>query len=122
MRIQSMKILPFRAAIIATTLLLAVLAGCRTSPTPQETASQERQVGARGGRLVVADRGTPKTFNSLLAGDSVSAVVAGYLLASPLVELDHDLPDARYLALGRETGDLERLGAEHRQGERCADK
>ncbi len=38
----------------------------------------------------MADRGTPKTFNYLLAGDAVSATVATYLLAAPLVEMDHD--------------------------------
>ncbi len=47
-------------------------------------------MGARGGRLVVADRGTPKTFNYLLAGDAVSATVASYLMSSALAEMDHD--------------------------------
>lgn len=75
---------------VALVFVLLALAACRPSSSPQETASQERQVGARGGRLVVADRGTPKTFNYLLAGDAVSATVATYLMAAPLVEMDHD--------------------------------
>ena len=79
-----------RASIAFLFAFVLAFAACRPSSTTQETASQERQVGARGGRLVVADRGTPKTFNYLLAGDVVSATVASYLMSSALVEMDHD--------------------------------
>ena len=87
MRIQTSKIVAVYAVFVALALTLTA---CRPSSTTQETASQERQVGARGGRLVVADRGTPKTFNYLLAGDAVSATVASYLMSAALVEMDHD--------------------------------
>ncbi len=87
MRIQTSKIVAVYAVFVALTLLLTA---CRPSSTTQETASQERQIGVRGGRLVVADRGTPKTFNYLLAGDVVSATVASYLMSAALVEMDHD--------------------------------
>lgn len=79
-----------RASIAFIVAFVLVFAACRPSTTTQETASQERQVGARGGRLVVADRGTPKTFNYLLAGDVVSATVASYLMSAALVDMDHD--------------------------------
>jgi peptide/nickel transport system substrate-binding protein len=79
-----------RASFAFLIAFLLMFAACRPSSTTQETASQERQIGARGGRLVVADRGTPKTFNYLLAGDAVSATVASYLMSSALVEMDHD--------------------------------
>lgn len=83
-----MRVRAFKFVVFVS--LLCVLAACRSSSSTTETAAQERQVGTAGGRLVVADRGTPKTFNYLLAGDAVSATVAGYLLAAPLVEFDHD--------------------------------
>ena len=79
-----------RASIAFVLALVLALAACKPSPTTQEATSQERQVGTRGGRLVVADRGTPKTFNYLLAGDVVSATVASYLMSAALVEMDHD--------------------------------
>jgi peptide/nickel transport system substrate-binding protein len=79
-----------RASIAFLFAFVLVFAACRPSSTTPETAAQERQVGARGGRLVVADRGTPKTFNYLMAGDAVSATVASYLMSSALVEMDHD--------------------------------
>lgn len=87
MQIPAMKIKAFWVIVV---LLALATAACRPSSTPQETASQERQIGASGGRLVVADRGTPKTFNYLLAGDVVSATIASYLMSSALVEMDHD--------------------------------
>jgi peptide/nickel transport system substrate-binding protein len=87
MRNQVSKIVGLGALIMAVALAFAA---CRSSSTTQETTSLERQVGARGGRLVVADRGTPKTFNYLLAGDVVSATVATYLMSSALVDMDHD--------------------------------
>jgi peptide/nickel transport system substrate-binding protein len=90
MRIQSKKPFAFRAAFVAATLILLALVACRSSSPTTETSSQERQLGTSGGRLVVADRGTPKTFNYLMAGDAVSATVATYLMAAPLVEMDHD--------------------------------
>lgn len=79
-----------RISIAFVIAFVLALAACRPSSTTQETASQERQVGVRGGRLVVADRGTPKTFNYLLAGDVVSATVASYLMSAALVDMDHD--------------------------------
>jgi peptide/nickel transport system substrate-binding protein len=79
-----------RASIALLFAFVLAFAACRPSSTTPETASQERQVGARGGRLIVADRGTPKTFNYLLAGDVVSATVASYLMSSALVDMDHD--------------------------------
>lgn len=79
-----------RLSIALLFAFVLAFAACRPSSTTQETTSQERQVGARGGRLVVADRGTPKTFNYLLAGDAVSATIASYLMSSALVEMDHD--------------------------------
>ncbi len=79
-----------RASIVLVIAFVLAFAACRPSSTTQETTSQERQVGARGGRLVVADRGTPKTFNYLLAGDAVSATVASYLMSAALVDMDHD--------------------------------
>jgi peptide/nickel transport system substrate-binding protein len=82
-----MKIRAFFACLLVFVLAFAA---CRPSSVTQKSSSQERQVGARGGRLVVADRGTPKTFNYLLAGDAVSATVASYLMSSALVEMDHD--------------------------------
>lgn len=87
MQIPAMKIKAFWVIVV---LLALATAACRPSSTPQETVSQERQIGASGGRLVVADRGTPKTFNYLLAGDVVSATIASYLMSSALVEMDHD--------------------------------
>jgi len=87
MQIPAMKIKAFWVIVV---LLALATAACRPSSTPQETISQERQIGASGGRLVVADRGTPKTFNYLLAGDVVSATIASYLMSSALVEMDHD--------------------------------
>lgn len=82
-----MKIRVPTAFIIAFVLAFAA---CRPSSTTQESSSQERQIGTRGGRLIVADRGTPKTFNYLLAGDVVSATVASYLMSAALVDMDHD--------------------------------
>ena len=79
-----------RASNVFILALVLAFVACRPSSTTQETTSQERQVGARGGRLVVADRGTPKTFNYLLAGDAVSATVASYLMSAALVDMDHD--------------------------------
>ena len=79
-----------RSSIVFILALVLAFVACRPSSTTQETTSQERQVGARGGRLVVADRGTPKTFNYLLAGDAVSATVASYLMSAALVDMDHD--------------------------------
>ena len=79
-----------RASIAFLFVFVLAFTACRPSATTEESASQGRQVGARGGRLVVADRGTPKTFNYLLAGDAVSATVASYLMSSALVEMDHD--------------------------------
>lgn len=63
---------------------------CRPGTTTQVEITQGRQTGTSGGRLIVADRATPKTFNFLHAGDLVSATVASYLMSSHLVEFDHD--------------------------------
>ncbi len=90
MQIKSIKTVAFQTAFLASLLLLAVFTACRPSPQTQESVSQERQVGTQGGRIVVADRGTPKTFNYLHAGDAVSATIATYLMAAPLAEMDHD--------------------------------
>ncbi len=79
-----------RIVIVALLLGLIALSACKPSTSTESSISQERQVGARGGRLIVADRGTPKTFNFLHAGDTVSATIALYLLQSHLAEFDHD--------------------------------
>ena len=88
MRRPTIKNSVFSCAFLALTIL--VLTACRPSTSPQETVVQARQPGTRGGRLVVADRGTPSTFNFLHAGDSVSSSIASFLMTSHLVELDHD--------------------------------
>ncbi len=78
---------------IKSILLLAfalVVMSCRPGTTTQVEVTQGRQAGTSGGRLIVADRATPKTFNFLHAGDLVSATVASYLMTSHLVEFDHD--------------------------------
>ncbi len=79
-----------RASVAVVIAFVLAFAACRPSSTTQESGSPERQIGARGGRLVVADRGTPKTFNYLMAGDAVSATIASYLMSAALVEMDHD--------------------------------
>ncbi len=83
MRFQSIK-------SILLLIFVATLMSCRPGTTTQVEVSQGRQNGTSGGRLIVADRGTPKTFNFLHAGDLVSATVASYLMSSHLVEFDHD--------------------------------
>ena len=83
MRLQSMKSI----LLFAFTLIIV---SCRPGPTTQVEVAQGRQNGTIGGRLIVADRATPKTFNFLHAGDLVSATVASYLMTSHLVEFDHD--------------------------------
>ncbi len=83
MRLQSIK------SILLFVFALSIMS-CRPGTTTQVEVAQGRQNGTSGGRLIVADRGTPKTFNFLHAGDLVSATVASYLMSSHLVEFDHD--------------------------------
>lgn len=71
-------------------LLIAFTVACRSGNQSSEQESRERVNGKPGGRLVVADRATPKTFNFLKATDLTSATIASYLMQSHLAEFDHD--------------------------------
>ncbi len=79
-----------RGKILIAGLLvfLLALAGCRPGSSTQ--TSGERQAGARGGRLVVADRSAPQSFNCLVSGDSVSLMINYFVMCARLVEFDHD--------------------------------
>ncbi len=75
-----------RRAFIALPILLLTFTACRQASDQR----QGRETGTHGGRLVVAERSTPSTFNYLLARDVVTANVAFFLMCSRLAEFDHD--------------------------------
>ena len=69
-------------------VLLLSIAVCRPGSSPQQ--SGERTTGARGGRLVVADRSAPQSFNYLMAADAVSLNISFFVMSARLAEFDHD--------------------------------
>lgn len=69
-------------------VFLLASAGCRPGPSTQ--LSGERQTGARGGRLIVADRSAPQSFSCLVAGDGTSLTIGFFVMCARLVEFDHD--------------------------------
>jgi peptide/nickel transport system substrate-binding protein len=68
--------------------VLLAINGCRTTSETQPQSGKE--TGKRGGRLVITERSAPQTFNFLSAADASSINVAFFLMASRLVEFDHD--------------------------------
>jgi ABC-type transport system substrate-binding protein len=93
----------FRAAAPALLLLpLCLGLACRTQPagTANDNAGRtsaelprEKTAGARGGNISYRLSAAPKTFNYILAADEPTNVVAFFLMASRLVEFDHDAQD-----------------------------
>jgi peptide/nickel transport system substrate-binding protein len=69
-------------------IFLLALTACKSESSGLKSGG--RETGARGGRLAVADRSTPRTFNYLLANDRVTLTVCFFLLSARLAELDHD--------------------------------
>lgn len=67
---------------------LLPLAACQ-SPESKQSAGG-RETGVRGGRLVVAERSSPLTFNYPLAGDLTTINTSFFLMSARLVEFDHD--------------------------------
>ncbi len=98
MRLETLR----RAAPGLLLALCCCLAtGCQPPATqgPNSNANQsaarpdERRVGTRGGSLTHRLSQQPQTFNYVLAADEASNTVAFFLLASRLVEFDHDAQD-----------------------------
>jgi peptide/nickel transport system substrate-binding protein len=92
----------FRAAAPALALSLSLGLACQTRPagTPSDNANRaaakppgERIVGGRGGNLSYRLSAAPKTFNYVVGADEPTNLVAFFLLASRLVEFDHDRQD-----------------------------
>lgn len=83
------------AALPAVAAAALALAACQ--PPPQNTNAnapgelpREKMAGKPGGQLTYRLSAPPKTFNYILAADEASNVVSFFLLASRLVEFDHD--------------------------------
>jgi peptide/nickel transport system substrate-binding protein len=90
----------FRAAAPALALSLCLGLACRTQPpATNDNANRaadlprEKTVGARGGNLAYRLSAAPKTFNYILVSDEPTNFVAFFLMASRLVEFDHDRQD-----------------------------
>jgi peptide/nickel transport system substrate-binding protein len=75
------------SAALLLIISLFALAACRQPES--HNASSGRVAGARGGRLVFADRNPPQTLNYLMAKDTGSFAVCS-MLTGRLVDLDHD--------------------------------
>ncbi|HEY9283010.1 MAG TPA: ABC transporter substrate-binding protein [Pyrinomonadaceae bacterium] len=91
-----------RAAAPALALAVCLATACQTQPagntngkTAQTDAKPpgEKVVGTRGGNLSYRLSAAPKTFNYAMAADEPTITVAFFLLASRLVEFDHDRQD-----------------------------
>ncbi|MFN0120629.1 MAG: ABC transporter substrate-binding protein, partial [Blastocatellia bacterium] len=67
-------------------LLACLLSSCFSSTDP----SSGQQTAARGGRLVLADRSSPKSFNALTVSDLVSLNINFFLMCSRLTEFDQE--------------------------------
>jgi peptide/nickel transport system substrate-binding protein len=85
----------------APALALSLCLGCQPQPAgTNDNANRagsepprEKTVGARGGNLSYRLSAAPKTFNYVMAADEPTNLVAFFLLASRLVEFDHDTQD-----------------------------
>jgi peptide/nickel transport system substrate-binding protein len=94
----------FLRAVAPALALSLCLAACTTQPAgtngggananaPAELP-REKATGARGGNLSYRLSAAPKTFNYVMvAGDEPTNLVSFFLLASRLVEFDHDRQD-----------------------------
>lgn len=69
-------------------ILLLAFTACRDRSSTQ--LSGERATGVRGGRLVVAERSAPQSFNYALAGDAITLNLAFFVMSSRLAEFDHE--------------------------------
>src|SRR5438093_493040 len=69
-------------------IFLLLLAACR--PPGSEQTTHGRETGVRGGRLIVAERSTPVTFNYPLASDVTTVNTSFFLMSARLAEFDHD--------------------------------
>src|SRR6185503_10200287 len=67
---------------------LLPLAACQSPESKPSAGGHE--TGVRGGRLVVAERSSPLTFNYPLAGDGTTINTSFFLMSARLVEFDHD--------------------------------
>lgn len=92
----------FRALAPALALALCLGAGCQTQPpaTTNDNANRaaakppgEKTVGRQGGNISYRLSAAPKTFNYILGADEPTNLVAFFMLASRLVEFDHDRQD-----------------------------
>lgn len=66
-----------------------LFAACDSKPASQ--LSTGKQVGTRGGRLVVTERNAPQGFNYLTAADMVTINLSFFVMSARLVEFDHEL-------------------------------
>ena len=91
-----------RAAAPALALGLCLATGCQVQPAGNTNGNanraaaelpREKTVGARGGNLSYRLSAAPKTFNYVMTADEPTNLVAFFLLASRLVEFDHDRQD-----------------------------
>jgi peptide/nickel transport system substrate-binding protein len=94
-----------RGAVAALALAMTVLAGCAgkgapeagyrdPNPLPADTMTVPMpELGVHGGRFVIAQTASPKSFNALLAVDSPSRDING-LLFSGLTEFDNETEES----------------------------
>ena len=91
-----------RVRLAALAALCCFAPACQQPPATQNANSnanqaagrpREKTAGARGGSLTYRLSQPPQTFNYVMAADEASNVVAFFLLASRLVEFDHDAQD-----------------------------
>jgi len=74
--------------LVGLLIFLLLPAACRQQSNEQ--AAPGHQTGVRGGRLVVAERSAPLTFNYPLASDATSVNTSFFLMSARLAEFDHD--------------------------------
>lgn len=77
-----------RRVLAGLLIFLLLLAACHSPESKQAGGGHE--TGVRGGRLVVAERSTPLTFNYPLASDVTTINTSFFLMSARLVEFDHD--------------------------------
>ena len=123
----------FRAFAPALAVSLSLCLACQTQPVSNTNGSAsgaagakppgEKVVGRQGGNLGYRLSAAPKTFNYVMAADEPTNLVAFFLLASRLVEFDHDKQDyAPALAESwRRSDDLRRVEVTLRDGLKFSD-
>jgi len=78
-------------ALLWTLLLLVSFIGCNGADQKvQDNPGAQVEIGRRGGRVVVAQRDGPKTFNYLLSPDVNTITTVMYQMTSRLFEFNHD--------------------------------